>query len=207
MTLPASHRRREFVGILLAAGLGARFQAASAPSVTGPHKLLAALPDGALVAQASAASLLQATPRTLAVIAEQPPELAQALFEMGCELAHVPRAPRGMGISLAVAARTLLAGDAPIAGCVVALADMPWVRAETIQRLLAHASDDRIVVPLFEGRRGHPVVFGATYLPELSRLAGDTGAKSIVQRYGAKEVECDDPGVLRDVDTPSDLYL
>jgi molybdenum cofactor cytidylyltransferase len=42
-------------------------------------------------------------------------------------------------------------------------------------------------------------------LPELATLDGDEGARGLLRRHGAHEVVCDDPGVLRDVDTVDDL--
>ncbi|MBO9353722.1 NTP transferase domain-containing protein [Bordetella petrii] len=196
------------VGVLLAAGEGLRYRAARRALRDAAHKLLAPLPDGRPVAQASASTLLAALPDTIAVVADRPPELPALLSRLGCSILQAPPAPRGMGVSLAAAARHLLARPAPagqLPGCAVALADMPWVRPETLRLVLRHAARDRIVVPLCQGRRGHPVVFGGDYLPELAELDGDTGARGLLQRHGALEVECDDTGVLYDVDVPTDL--
>jgi len=57
------------------------------------------------------------------------------------------------------------------------------------------------------GRRGHPVAFGAELFTELATLVGDEGARRLVARYPAFGVEVDDPGVLLDVDTESDLEM
>jgi molybdenum cofactor cytidylyltransferase len=109
---------------------------------------------------------------------------------MGESLAHAVRATRDAG------------------GWVIALADMPFVRPETIRavawRLAAGAP---IVAPRYHGERGHPVGIAARYLAELEALAGDEGARAILKRDAAlvEFVDCDDPGVLRDVDTPADL--
>ncbi|OZI22567.1 hypothetical protein CAL19_08570 [Bordetella genomosp. 7] len=196
------------VGVLLAAGEGSRFRAARPHDGDGAHKLLAALLDGRAVAQASASTLLSVLPDTIAVVGGQPPELATMLSRLGCSLLQAPPPPRGMGISLAAAARHLLARPAPggqLPGCVVALADMPWVRASTLHQLLQHAGPDRIVAPAYQGRRGHPVVFGAAFLHELAGLEGDSGARALVARHGALEINCDDPGILMDIDVPQDL--
>jgi len=196
------------VGVLLAAGEGLRYRAARRALRDAAHKLLARLPDGRLVAQASASTLLAALPDTIAVVGDRPPELPALLSRLRCCILNAPAAPRGMGVSLAAAARHLLARPAPagqLPGCVVALADMPWLRPDTLRMLLQQAASDRIVVPVCQGRRGHPVVFGGTYLPELAELDGDTGARALLQRHGALEIECDDAGVLQDIDTPQDL--
>ncbi|WP_370628282.1 NTP transferase domain-containing protein [Bordetella sp. BOR01] len=192
------------VGVLLAAGEGLRYRAVRESA----HKLLARLPDGRAVAQASAGTLVAVLPDTIAVVADRPPELPALLARLGCALLQAPPAPRGMGVSLAAAARHLLTRPAPagqLPGCVVALADMPWLRPDTLRLLLQQAASDRIVVPVRQGRRGHPVVFGGNYLPDLAELDGDTGARGLLQRHGALEVECDDAGILHDIDTPQDL--
>ena len=64
-----------------------------------------------------------------------------------------------------------------------------------------------IVVPVFKGQFGHPVGFAANYFDELSALTGDKGAKPVMNANAGKliEVAVDDPGVLKDVDTPEDL--
>lgn len=201
----------QYTGVLLAAGTSSRYRAALSDTTGSPtHKLMVTLPDGRSVAQTSAMQLLAVLPDTLAVVGDTPSELPALLRDLGCVILPAPSAPRGMGISLATAAQHLLtrvtSGESPI-GCVVALADMPWLGPNTLQYLLRHADQDRIVVPVFNGQRGHPVVFGSQFLPELAALDGDTGARDLLIRYGAIEVECNDAGVIRDIDTPEDLLL
>ena len=93
-------------------------------------------------------------------------------------------------------------------GWIIALADMPWVRARTIGRLRdALAGGAALVAPSHAGRRGNPVGFSCSYRDELLALRGDRGARGILARDQAvlSSVECNDPGVLRDVDTPAAL--
>jgi molybdenum cofactor cytidylyltransferase len=90
-------------------------------------------------------------------------------------------------------------------GCVVALADMPWVAPATFESVRQAALVHRIAAAAHRGRRGHPVAFAWDLLPELAALDGDEGARSLLRRHGVYEVPCDDPGVLRDVDTVADL--
>jgi molybdenum cofactor cytidylyltransferase len=193
------------VGVLLAAGLGTRFAAADP---AGGSKLLAALPDGRPVALAAAQHLLAATPHVLAVIRPGKEVLAAVLREAGCEVLRAEAAERGMGASIAAAATHLLRGGATAhlpAAVLVALADMPWIRQDTLARMAALSRRHAVTVPVHHGKRGHPVGFAAALLPELALLDGDTGARSVVATHAVHTVECDDPGVLRDVDRPSDL--
>ncbi len=109
-----------------------------------------------------------------------------------------------MGASLACGIRAT--SDA--AGWVVALADMPWIRPETIVEVAAAIARGAVVAaPFYRGERGHPVGFGKACGPTLSALRGDAGARSVLaERAGAMvRIDVDDPGIARDIDTPSDL--
>lgn len=207
LSTPAGWQPTFCVGILLAAGSGLRFQAAS-PAARGTSKLLVPLLDGRPVAAASAGTLLAALPQVTAVVPTGASVLRALLTALGCTVLEAPDAPRGLGVSLATAARHLLArypDPATAPACIVALADMPWLRPSTLATLAQHVGPSRIVAPVYQGRRGHPVVFGTRFLPELATLHGDSGARSLLVHHGVLEIECDDDGVLRDVDTPTDL--
>lgn len=132
--------------------------------------------------------------------------VAALLRQAGSEIVACATADAGMGHSLACAAtRVAAAGTLPSA-VIVALGDMPFVRDETVARVVAAVhGPDAIAAPAFGGVRGHPVAFGAAHLPALGRLAGDRGAAELLRRYPVTIVEVDDAGVLRDIDTPGDL--
>ncbi|MFM9436014.1 molybdenum cofactor cytidylyltransferase [Janthinobacterium sp. CG_23.3] len=185
------------VGILLAAGRGRRFD----PS--GAHnKLLQPLAGGEAVAAASARHLLAAVGRVVAVVRGGDEALAAALRGAGCEVTFCADADDGMGTSLAHAVRHAREAG----GWLVALADMPHVRPDTM-RLLAEAlgGGAGIATPLHQGRRGNPVGFGRVHLAPLLALQGDRGARELLKRYPVRVVMVDDPGVLQDIDTRADL--
>lgn len=112
-------------------------------------------------------------------------------------------APQGMGATLAEAVQTF-ADAAP--ALFIALGDMPVVHRETLDALEAQAHPGRIVLPCFEGHRGHPVLFGSEFFSQLASLGGDRGAVSLLQQHdqACRVVSVKDPGVLRDVDRPAD---
>lgn len=184
-------------GILLAAGRGRRFD----PSGER-HKLLAALPGGQTVAEASARALRAALPRVIAVVAEPGP-LAALLARQGCAVTVCADAGHGMAASLAHALRQAPGGAG---GWVIALADMPYVQAQTISRLAAavEAGAD-IAVPVYQGQRGNPVAFSTRHAEQLLALTGDQGARALLRRCPVLEVDTNDPGILRDIDHPDDL--
>lgn len=61
-----------------------------------------------------------------------------------------------------------------------------------------------IAVPVFSGKRGHPVLFSRDIFPELLSPAADEGAHTVVRRIPSRvlEVGVEDPGVIEDIDTP-----
>lgn len=189
--------QRHIVGILLAAGKGARFDPAGVQ-----NKLLQALPDGELVVSASARHLLAATAVVHAVVRPAAQRVQDALEALGCSVSVCPDAGQGMGASLAYALRSVQDAD----GWVVALADMPYVRPATITALMqAIQAGADIAVPVCEGRRGNPVAFSRRHLDHLLASQGDQGARSLLQTQPVVEVALADRGIFRDVDVPGDL--
>lgn len=185
------------IGILLAAGSGSRFDA------TGQrNKLLQPITGGEEVAVAAARNLLAALPSVIAVVRPESGELAARLKETGCEVTVCQRAEEGIAASLvhAVSCKRMARG------WVIALADMPFVRAATISALAAAIVEGAgIAAPVIVGRRGNPVAFGRMHLDELLHLRGDEGARRLLHAHPVTTVAVDDPGILQDIDTPSDL--
>jgi molybdenum cofactor cytidylyltransferase len=194
------------IALVLAAGQGRRF---------GSDKRRALLADGTPLL---VASLLQAQRNFAQVfVLLQSGDDAQALgVPAGVEVLRCADAELGMGHSLAAGIRALQQQSA--SAIAVLLGDMPWLSASTLQLLIDQAGPERIVFPCYQGRRGHPVLFGRDFWPQLQLLTGDVGAKALLAAQpqanaagppeaGAAciEVAVDDPGVLRDVDTPAAL--
>ena len=184
-------------GILLAAGRGRRFDPAGAR-----NKLLQTLPGGEPVVAASARILLSCLPRVVAVVAPSDGGVGDILRELGCEVTVCPDADTGMGASLVHALRHAL----PAEGWLVALGDMPFVADATLAALRdAVVNGAGIAVPVYEGQWGNPVAFGACHREALLGLGGDQGARRLLQAHPVTEIAVPDPGILRDIDTPSDL--
>lgn len=188
-------------GILLAAGRGRRFDPDGAR-----NKLLQRLPGGELVVAASARTLLAVFPRVVAVVPPADGGVGDVLRQLGCEVTVCPDADSGMGLSLAHAIRHSLQGQLPARGWLVALGDMPFVAPSTLHALDAAVGEGAaIAAPLFEDRRGNPVAFGAQHRDALLALDGDQGARRLLQSSPVATIDVLDPGVLRDIDSPSDL--
>jgi len=188
-------------GILLAAGRGRRFDPAGVQ-----NKLLQHLPNGEPVVVASARRLLAVLPRVVAVVPPRDGGVADALRALGCTVTVCADADSGMGLSLAHAIRHAPLHTHGASGWLVALGDMPFVAEATLQALVqAIEGGAGIAAPLFDGRRGNPVAFGAIHYAALLALDGDQGARRLLASNPVTTVAVPDPGILRDIDTQGDL--
>lgn len=182
-------------GVLLAAGSSSRF---------GGPKLLQPLADGTPLGVAAARNLRAAVDFAVAVVRPEDQVLAERLAAEGLAVAACPRAAEGMGASLACGVRAAEGAQ----GWLIALADMPGIRPDTIRQVLRHlAAGAPLAAPVYQGRRGHPVGFSRAFREALCRLSGDEGARALLAAHAAdlEGFACDDPGVLLDIDTPADL--
>jgi len=188
------------VGILLAAGFSRRFGI--------EDKLMQPLPDGRALALASAQNLLAALPRTVAVIRPQAKALGALLAAAGADVVVCDVRETEMADSLGIGVRHAARYAEALEGCVIALADMPFIRPQTIVAVAdALADGARIAAPCYGQQRGHPVGFAAGLREELENVRGDEGARSVLQRHrqAVRLLPVDDPGILTDIDTPGDL--
>lgn len=171
------------------------------------NKLQLPFADGKPMALVAAQNLLQAIPVCLAIIRPDQPALQTALRAIGIEVMVCDEQIQEMADSLAAAIRHTRSMTDAETGFVIALADMPFIKPETIQRV-AHeiSSGGDIAAPTFRNQRGHPVGFSARYRDELESLQGDAGARSLLQKHARRIslLPCDDPGILIDIDTEAD---
>lgn len=90
----------------------------------------------------------------------------------------------------------------------IVLGDLPFLSVATVNKVLNGYLEEHapVVVPVHEGTRGNPVLFARTAFPEVMKVMGDAGAKSVASAYGDRvlEVPIEGDEVLFDVDTPSD---
>jgi molybdenum cofactor cytidylyltransferase len=185
--------------LVLAAGLSQRMGA--------DHKLLLPLGSKPLVRHAVETLQHAAIEEIVVVTGHRASEIENALAGTAVRFVHNADFAAGMGGSLAAGAAA--AGDS-CDGILVCLGDMPLVTPATVTALVAAFAPARgrdICIPVFQSRRGHPILFAARYRDRLQRLRGDAGARRIVEAEAAHvvEVPVEDPGILADADTPEDF--
>jgi molybdenum cofactor cytidylyltransferase len=198
-SLPTSQSKA--IGVLLAAGRGARFDP------TGNTSKLLQKIDGIPIVCHAAAHLRAACTEVIAIVRPGSSELKLWLRQAGCIVVECPDAHSGMGHSLAwgIAEADRLYNPDIV---VVALGDMPFVRPATITQLTSAISPEvQAASPEFMGRRGNPVAFGRSLFEKLGECRGDRGAAAVLEEDQLHLVSVADPGVLRDIDSPEDLTV
>ena len=180
------------VAIVLAAGASRRM---------GRPKLELDL-GGKTLVERSVQNLLDASVDRVRLVV--PPGSALAPTK-SLEVIRNPNRDGGLSSSLRVGLRGLPAATRVV---LVALADKPLVKPETIRKLLDVFEEGgaKVVYPVYRGEQGHPVLWDAALVDELSAVEGDRGAKSMLDahRLEALAVPVDDAGVCFDIDTPED---
>lgn len=107
----------------------------------------------------------------------------------------------GMGDSIAAAVRATPGAN----GWLMVLGDLPLVQSATLRAVAAALTHHDVVIPTFNGQRGHPVGFSAKCRDQLLNLQGNQGAALVARSYSAIEIEVNDIGVVTDIDTIEDL--
>jgi molybdenum cofactor cytidylyltransferase len=162
------------------------------------------LPNGEIVALQACQNLLAGTDKVIAVVRPGSEELTAQLQAAGAEVVICEQANLGMATSLVSGVSACLEAD----GWLIALADMPWIKPATIL-LVAEPlrKGTMLAAPFYQGQRGHPVGFSQLLGSELLTLNGDSGAQAIIKAHllQLQKIDCDDPGILLDIDRPEDL--
>jgi molybdenum cofactor cytidylyltransferase len=116
-----------------------------------------------------------------------------------------PDFQQGMGTSLRAG---LAAVSASMEGALIVLADQPFVRSSTLDQMIAYRQQNapQILLPLYRGFRGNPVLLDRAVFPELMRLTGDVGCRAIFGSHteSIHRLAVDDVGILLDIDSAED---
>lgn len=205
MTLAPSLSPCRVGAVILAAGAGTR----AAPF----RKLLHPL-SGMPVLLRTVSAVLAVPALAPVVVVIRPGDDALSALLKDCPVTVAGAAEAGRGLSASLRAG-LCALPEPrdggsLAGVLVVLGDMPFVRPSTLERLLdafvASAGCD-ICVPVLEGTgwRGNPVLWPTSWREALMGLEGDSGGRTLLASAPWRPVPVADPGVGRDLDFPGDL--
>lgn len=184
------------VGVVLAAGESRRM-----------GTLKALLPFGTrTVIEQVLQPLLQADLAGVAVVlGYRAADIAAVIEALPVQILHNPDYQHGMTTSVQVALRHIT----PIPDAyLLALVDQPHLGPGPIQRLLTACADTHkgLVIPIYAGKRGHPIVLAARYRPEVLALGQEQGLHLVMRGHpdDTLEVPMDSDDILRDMDYPAD---
>tara|TARA_Y100001970_G_scaffold69563_1_gene88703 strand:+ start:1100 stop:2725 length:1626 start_codon:yes stop_codon:yes gene_type:complete len=95
-------------------------------------------------------------------------------------------------------------------GILVCLGDMPLITAQIIEKLILSfdpVEGRSICIPVVGRKRGNPVLWSSKFFPEIKKISGDIGAKTLLDTYSDEvyEVPINQDEILIDIDTPESL--
>jgi len=90
----------------------------------------------------------------------------------------------------------------------VMLGDQPMIPRSVINRVIDayRKTEKSIVLPVYNKRRGHPIIIDMKHRDEVKQLDPDKGLRELVHNHAKDilEVEVDRQSILRDIDTEED---
>jgi len=198
-----------FAAIILAAGSSSRMGA-------GRHKLLLPLGNRPVLAHVVTATLASRARPIVIVLGHQAEQVRRhiATFTVSPAVISVenPHYLQGMSTSLRAGLQTLIQNENThgqifhsLDGVIILLGDQPLMTPHIIDALITRkqTTGKRIIAPLYNGKRGNPVLFDVSLFPELLEISGDEGARSVIERHKQEvaTIELSDAMASYDVDT------
>jgi molybdenum cofactor cytidylyltransferase len=183
--------------VVLAAGRGTRMGGGKMTAMLGAKPMIRHTVEAALAASVGDVHV---------VVGAGSDGVRAALAGLKVQIVENPNHAEGMSTSLKAG---IAAVSEEVSGAVVLLGDMPLVSPTSIQALVSgfQASPDAsALVPIFEGKRGNPVLLARSLFPDVGTLQGDIGARALVSKAGRViEIDVQDSAILLDIDTPEAL--
>lgn len=196
--------------IILAAGSSSRMEA-------GRHKLLLPLGDRPVLIHVLAAALASQAHPIILVLGYQAEQIraivARYLDPQKLLILENPHYQQGMSTSLQTGIHALSKQNTAtgsiystrVDSALILLGDQPLISTQIIDTLLAtyRTAGKSIVAPLYNKKRGNPVLFSAALFPELLTVTGDEGGRSVIQHHASEiaTVEIGDQRANYDIDT------
>jgi molybdenum cofactor cytidylyltransferase len=182
--------------IVLAAGRSERM---------GEQKLLLPLGGKAVITRVVDEVLAGSVSEVLVVTGQDRPGIEQALEGRRVQFVVNPDARGDMLSSVRCGLRAV---SRQADSVLVALGDQPGISRDVMAKLVQafEGGAGRIVVPTYQGKRGHPLLLSTGYRDEILRSFDQVGLRGLLQAHldDVFELDVSDPEVLDDMDLPSD---
>jgi CTP:molybdopterin cytidylyltransferase MocA len=188
----------EVWAIVLAAGLSTRM---------GTQKLLLPFDDKTIVEKTLENILNSGIENIVVVLGANHSEIRDVLNLLPVQTVINDQFKDGMHTSI-IAGVKALPDDAK--AVMIFLGDQPFIPPITIQNVIDawNTSGKSIIIPLCDGKRGHPPLYDTSLRDEILNLDREVGLRSVALKFPDKicEVETFCPTIVRDIDTPEE-YL
>jgi molybdenum cofactor cytidylyltransferase len=149
--------------------------------------------------------LLSRVDEVVVVTGHRDEDVRRVIGDRPVRFAYNAEYREGMSSSIKRGARAL-APDAR--ACLIALADQPQISVEIINRIIEEYEKNQplIVIPTFQGRKGHPLILDLTLREEILAMDPEQGLRQVVQAHASEiaQVDVSDEAVLMDCDLPED---
>lgn len=191
------HMKGNYCGVILAAGYSSRMQA---------FKPL--LPVGDMTAiERSIAALKGAGVRNIAVVTGHNRENLQPVISKAGNIieAYNEDYAKGMFSSIKTGLAAVRENFADAKGIFLMPVDCPLISSNVLKTLMNSIDTaDFFYVPVFEGKKGHPLMIPTSYIDEICGYDGNGGLKAITDKYWDRmiRVPVSEEGCLLDMDTP-----
>lgn len=176
----------------------------------GRPKLLLPLGSGTVIGRLLEVLASAEIAGTFVVVRPDDRALRSAVEAAGATPLVPEIAPDEMRQSVEIALRHIqnIYRPGPDEGWLLSPADHPLLDPAVLARIIAawRRSPEKIVIPVYAGKRGHPVIFPFRLAGEVFSLGSDEGLNQLVRRHAAEveELSVDSASVLTDLDTPQD---
>jgi len=188
----------EIWGIVLAAGASERMKV---------QKLLLPFQGITMIEKVLENVIHSGVDSTLVVVGSQKDEILGVIDHLPVSYCYNDEYRQGMLSSVKCGFRSL---PRTFDAALVFLGDQPMIPAEAVNRVIQvyRQSQKGIVIPVFQKKRGHPLLIGCKYKEEIEKLEDQEGLRGLASKFpdDVLEVEVNLPGILRDIDTPEE-YL
>ncbi len=182
---------------MLAAGASSRMGAV--------NKLLLPLGESTVLEQTLAAALASEADEVWVVTGHESERVEAVLQPLGVRIVYNPTYEKGMTSSIQAGVRV---SGTNTGAYLICPGDMPYLKPAHINLLIRqfNSKNDQpcILAPVYNGKRGHPVLFSKHFHDEILAHDDPDGCKSIIQRHAGQLmlIEIENDGILHDIDTP-----
>ncbi len=183
-------------GVVLAAGTSSRM---------GTNKLYVELGGSTVLRRAVRTAAAAGLDPILVVLGHESERARAELAGLSCQTIFNAEYASGMNSSLRAG---ISAAPESAPGAVVLLADMPFVTAEMIRKLVERwrAGNAPLVVSVYEGVVAPPILYARRLFPELRALDGDGCGKRVAKRHRSEALDVSWPAsAITDLDLPTDV--